>query len=273
MSGRPSHRHNLVAGETEHWHPPVYGPASDPLGKLRAALLRFLDLQSKTIWKDLSAELPKVKGTVVDAGCGAQPFRQLFGPDVRYIGIDTSDAKSHFGFNVPGVIYYSGKKWPLAGKTADCILCTETLEHVLEPAIFLKEAFRCLKPGGRLLLTVPFSARWHFVSHDYWRYTPAGLDKLLKEAGFYRIQVFARGNQFTVVCYKWMAFVFSLLRPKRSNFFFESLCRLVGTLSLPLVLMAAIMAHMTLEKPGSVDCLGFTVMANRPAGKARRVPS
>lgn len=272
MSDFTRREHNLVSGETEHWHPPVYTAATTPLQKMKVALFRFFDLQSKTISDDLTAELPLVRGTIVDVGCGAQPFRTLFPPETLYIGIDTVDAKSHFGFDVPGTLYYSGKIWPLADQMADFILCTETLEHVLDPATFLGEAFRCLKPGGRLLLTVPFAARWHFVSYDYWRYTPAGLDKLLKKAGFGGIQIYARGNQFTVVCYKLMGFIFSLLFPKHSNLFFESLCRLVGFLSIPLLFMAAILAHLTLHKSGSVDCLGFTVLAERPStdtGKAR----
>jgi SAM-dependent methyltransferase len=226
-------------------------------------IFRFLDLQAKTIWKDLSEELPKVKGTVLDMGCGMQPFRHMFSPDVKYIGVDTVDAKTHFGFEAPDTLYYSGKIWPVADQTADFILCTETLEHVLDPASFLQEAFRCLKPGGRLLLTVPFEARWHFISHDYWRYTPAGLNSLLKKARFTSIQVFARGNQLTVVCYKIMSFILSLIFPMHSNIFFEWVCRLVGIISTPILLLSAILANLTLNKSGSVDCLGFTASAEK----------
>ena len=56
------------------------------------------------------------------------------------------------------------------------VLCTETLEHVLETRRFLAEAARCLTPGGTLLLTIPFAARWHFIPYDYWRFTPSSLN-------------------------------------------------------------------------------------------------
>ncbi len=265
-----SQRQNLLSIKTEHWKPPVYSRDSNIFQKIRLMLFRFLDLQARTIWRDLSGELPKVKGTALDMGCGMQPFRHMFSPEVRYIGVDTVDSKAHFGYEAPDTLYYSGKIWPLSDKKADFILCTETLEHILDPLFFLKEAFRCLKPGGRLLLTVPFAARWHFIAHDYWRYTPAGLYSLLKKAGFSSIRIFARGNQFTVVCYKIMGFIFSLIFPKSSNYFFECLCRLIGLLALPTLVISAILANLTLGKTGSVDCLGFTVFAERPQKSKKR---
>src|ERR1700684_4097520 len=113
--------------------------------------------------------------------------------------------------------YFSGEVWPVAAASVDVVLCTETLEHVLETRRFLAEAARCLAPGGTLLLTVPFAARWHFIPYDYWRYTPSGLDFLLTQAGFANNRVYARGNQLTVVCYKMITFIFSLLTPQKSN--------------------------------------------------------
>ena len=52
----------------------------------------------------------------------------------------------------------------------------------------------CRRAAG-LILTVPFAARWHFVPHDYWRYTPASLDHLLRKAGFSDVGVYARGQR------------------------------------------------------------------------------
>jgi SAM-dependent methyltransferase len=148
-------------------------------------------------------------------------------------------------------------------------LCTETLEHIPDPLVFLGQAYRVLRPGGRLLLTVPFAARWHFIPYDYWRYTPSGLDNLLKKTRFTNVRVFARGNQLTVACYKGMAFIFSLLFPAAPGLFFRGLSRLLGLLALPLLLAAATLANLTKGKDGSVDCLGYTVSADRPAQKQK----
>ncbi len=73
------------------------------------------------------------------------------------------DAKSDFGYEIPDTVYFEGDSWPVGAESVNVVLCTETLEHVLEPSRLLAEAHRTLRPGGKLLLTVPFAARWHFV--------------------------------------------------------------------------------------------------------------
>jgi SAM-dependent methyltransferase len=257
-------RRNLLDLEKEHWKPPVY--ANDPgiIQKAKLALFRYLDLQAGTIWRDMAAELPKVKGTVLDVGCGIQPFRHMFPTETRYIGLDSVNSKAHFGYETPDTLYYSGLVWPLSDAAVDFILCTETLEHIPEPAPFLAEAFRCLKPGGRMLLTVPFAARWHFIPYDYWRYTPSGLQNLLTNAGFTNVKVFARGNQFTVACYKVMAVCFALLSPVSSSALVRLTSMILGILSLPMLAVTSILANLSLAIDGFVDCLGYTVTANRP---------
>lgn len=264
-------RRNLLHLKTEHWKPPVYSSRPGFFQKIKLILFRFLDLQSGTIWRDLAGMLPGVKGTVLDVGCGIQPFRHMFSTGTRYIGLDTVDSKAHFGYETPDTLYYSGKVWPLKDKTVDFILCTETLEHIEDPAPFLKETFRCLKPGGTLLLTVPFAARWHFIPYDYWRYTPSGLDRLLRKTGFSQVQVFARGNQLTVACYKVMAVIFALLSPVQPHFLLRFCSRVLGAAAFPLLFLTAALANLTLGFDGSVDCLGYTATAKKETkGKSRK---
>ena len=94
---------------------------------------------------------------------------------------------------------------------ADAVLCTETLEHVRDAGAFLSELNRALAPGGQLILTVPFAARWHFVPYDYWRYTPSGLAHVLSEAGFCEVRIYARGGALAVAGYKVLGYVLLLL--------------------------------------------------------------
>jgi SAM-dependent methyltransferase len=54
------------------------------------------------------------------------------------------------------------------------------LEHVFTPDLFLEEIVRVLKPGGQLLLTVPFVWDEHEQPWDYARYTSFGLKSLLE---------------------------------------------------------------------------------------------
>jgi SAM-dependent methyltransferase len=257
-------RANLIGSREEHWKPPAYISEEGARAALRARVLRFFDLQAGTIWEDLARELPRVAGTVVDVGCGVQPYRQLFDSSVRYIGIDYAVTRDTFRVEAPDTVYYSGDRWPVESGVADVVLCTETLEHVATPDVFLSEMHRCLKPGGRAILTVPFAARWHFIPHDYWRPTPSGLEHVLTKAGFTQIGVYGRGNQLTVACYKGMGFIYSLLSPQRSHVAFEWFCRLVGAVNIPPMVALAVLANVTRGWQGRVDFLGFTVTAEKP---------
>lgn len=52
---------------------------------------------------------------------------------------------------------------PLDDGIGDLVVCTEVLEHVPDPAKFLRELIRITKPGARLLLTVPDARSEQFV--------------------------------------------------------------------------------------------------------------
>jgi len=256
-------RQNLIYRTTENWRPPVFTKGENRLQKIKAAVRRYFDLQAGSVWNDLAAELPKVKGTILDVGCGAQPYRSLLPRDCKYTGIDTIDAKSKFGYEIPDTIYFSGNTWPVETESVDFILCTETLEHILEPSVFLNEMYRCLRPQGRIILTVPFAARWHFVPYDYWRFTPSSLNHLLEKAGFVDIEVYARGNEVTVACYKGMALILSLLFSQPPNKVLVWVPRTIGIITGPVLLILAAIANISLRMGGGEDCLGYTVLGVR----------
>jgi hypothetical protein len=115
-------RRNLLVSTAEHWTPPSYVAPEGLRAALRARALRFLDLQAGTIWEDLAKELPLVSGTVVDVGCGVQPYRQLFSDRVRYVGIDYADTLATFRVEAPDTAYYSGDRWPHESGLADFVL-------------------------------------------------------------------------------------------------------------------------------------------------------
>jgi SAM-dependent methyltransferase len=256
-------RSNMVEASSESWRPQLFVATTTRLSLLLAAVRRFFDIQAGSAWRDLSAVLPSVRGTVLDVGCGAQPFRSLISPQATYLGIDTDAAKAHFGYEMPDTTYFSGDRWPVADVTVNVVLCTETLEHVLETRRFLGEAARCLAPGGTLLLTIPFAARWHFIPYDYWRFTPSSLNHLLTTTGFHGTRVYARGNACTVACYKVMTLLLLLLMPQNVSKVMGLLLRLVGLVFLPLFVLLALIANLSLRSKGGDDCLGYTVFAVR----------
>lgn len=60
------------------------------------------------------------------------------------------------------------------------IVCTEVLEHVVQPFGAVNSIWSMLKPGGLLFLTTPFNFRIHGPLPDCWRFTEHGLRVLLK---------------------------------------------------------------------------------------------
>ena len=271
-----SGRTNMVEASSETWRPQLFSAKTTRFSELLAKVRRFFDIQAGSAWRDLSAVLPSLQGTVLDVGCGAQPFRSLVNPHATYVGIDTDAAKAHFGYEMPNTTYFSGDVWPVADASVNVVLSTETLEHVLETRRFLGEAARCLVPEGTLLLTVPFAARWHFIPYDYWRFTPSSLNHLLRTTGFRNTRVYARGDAFTVACYKAMAVILLLLMPQNMSKVSGLLFRLAGLMFLPLFIFLAVIANLSLLGPGGDDCLGYTVFALRegyPAGAVESLPS
>jgi SAM-dependent methyltransferase len=123
---------------------------AEPWDRLLAAGRRLLDLQAASAWNDLKVELASAQGDVLDVGAGAQPFRPLLPADARYRAIDVAVAGEAFGYEVPDTEYFEGDRWSVEDASVEVVLATETLEHVPEPAIFLAEARRVLRPGGRL---------------------------------------------------------------------------------------------------------------------------
>jgi len=257
-------RINLATRAGDKWRPPALEPGRTVLGRRLAGVRRFFDFQAGSIWADVAAEAKSWSGKVVDLGCGAQPYRSLLPVETNYVGLDIEKAKDTFGYAPPNVTYFDGGRFPAAAQNADVIFCTEVLEHVLDPAHTLREAFFALKPGGRLLLTVPFAARWHFVPNDYFRYTPSGLKHLLETAGFRNIVVHARGDALTVACHKVQALLLPFLMPQRTTASQALLRRLLASPSIPFFLVLAIVGNASLRSEGGDDCLGYTVTAERP---------
>lgn len=73
---------------------------------------------------------------------------------------------------------------PLGSGVADGMILVAVLEHVENAARTMSEARRVLRPGGLLLIDVPFIQGYHAAPGDYRRYTEQGLRTELGQSGF-----------------------------------------------------------------------------------------
>ncbi len=137
--------------------------------------------------KEIASEAVNISGSVLDFGCGTKPYSYLFKNVESYIGIDTHHSgHDHTKSNVD--VYYDGKSLPFPDQTFDAVVSFEVFEHVASIDHALVEVFRVLKPGGKLLLTTPFSYGEHEEPYDFARYTVYGIDLLLSKACFANIR-------------------------------------------------------------------------------------
>jgi len=90
-------------------------------------------------------------------------------------------------------------KMPVKKNYFDVVICSQLLEHVLSPTQVLKEILRVLKPGGMLLMSVPFLYRIHPDPVDYARYTDFYWKTNLIKLGFKKIKIENHGYFFSVL--------------------------------------------------------------------------
>lgn len=192
----------MQAEKKEKFVPPSVGGPHGLMGTLRDLALRFLGLQYGTVYSHLRKMLPEFSGDVLEVGPGNQPYRSLLDDKVRYRALEWSGARKQFRYDRRDVDFYPGGKFPYRSESFDGLFHSEVLEHVDDPRLFLAECRRVLRVKGVMVFTVPFSARWHYIPADYWRFTPSGLKKLLDAAGFRQISVRERGTDINVALYK-----------------------------------------------------------------------
>lgn len=129
------------------------------------------------------------RGRILDVGAGRLAWRDLLAARGEYVPADL-EARH------PDIIeiFDVQKPFPFKDSSFTTLFCCSVLEHVPEPWNVLSEFKRILEPGGCAILSVPLIYHVHGAPHDYWRFTPYGVEKLAEMAGLEVVSIETSGG-------------------------------------------------------------------------------
>lgn len=131
-----------------------------------------------------------IKGATIDIGSGDRYYEKLIkGTCSSYLALDKVEYWGPENSNPAPDISGDAESIPVPDGQFDSAFLIKVLEHCLEYDKILKEANRVLKPGGHILITVPFLIWVHGSPYDYFRYTKNSLPIILERAGFSVIEL------------------------------------------------------------------------------------
>lgn len=192
--------------------------SSAPLHKLNPPRLRYIREQVDAHWHGDSASFTPLAGrTALDVGCGAgllcEPLARL---GAAVTGIDAAPesiavAEAHAAAAGLAIDYRAGGIEGLADARFDLVTSLEVIEHVSDPAGFVRGLANALADGGLLILSTPNrtplsrlamitiaegTGRIPRGTHDWNKFlTPEELTALLEDAGLKVIDT--RGLSFS----------------------------------------------------------------------------
>lgn len=109
-------------------------------------------------------------GTIVELGAGGDYYKKFVKDGQKYVTSNLSEGCDRV---------LDMTKLDLPDNTVEAFVSVFALEHLFDFEAVFSEQLRVLKPGGRLLVVVPFLYYYHAAPDDFFRFTASALERLL----------------------------------------------------------------------------------------------
>lgn len=139
---------------------------------------------------------------IADLGAGEGTLSQLLARTAKHvIAIDNSEKMVEFGVTLAKEHGFSNLEYrlgdieniPIADESVDVALFSQALHHAVHPQQAVAEAFRILKPGGRIvildLVSHTYEQARDLYAHEWLGFAEVEIYEMLKLTGFQSIDI------------------------------------------------------------------------------------
>lgn len=155
----------------------------------------IVSLERGSLYGNISLFAPLFKKkNFISLECSTKKIKSRGSYNKKYVKDDNI-------IKIPLSHHVNYKNLKLKKNFADLIIIPNLMHHIYDHHHLLKQCKSILKKGGDLYIFEPTLREIHQLPEDYFRFTPYGLENILKSVGFKKVKHDFSGGPFTAILY------------------------------------------------------------------------